>query len=969
MVLYIKKRDGQKALFNPDKITSALKKAFVATNGSVGDSALKSMTDYVINTINSKYREESVPSVEHTQDIVELMLMREGHMEAAKAYILYRAEHKQIRETQLLDDIKTNKIIVVTKLGEEVPFSASIIEAKLRRLGGVLPKINLEELISDVCKNIYQKMPLSEVDDLVTNVVKQRIESHYNYSYLCSRIVLDSLYSNILKTEYASPILKNEYAGKFPAYLEQGIELELLNPELVEKFDLKEISEAIVPERDNLFLYLGVQTIFDRYLLRERKGVQNPFELPQWMWMRVSMGLALLEAEPTKRAIEFYTELSQLNVVSSTPTLFNSGTTHSQMSSCYLNTVSDSMEGIFKNFSDDAQLSKWAGGIGTDWTSVRAKGAQIHGTNGKSQGVVPFLKIFNDVALAVNQGGKRKGAMAAYLEVWHLDIEEFCELKKNTGDERRRTHDIHTAVFINDLFMKRVQERGKWTLFSPDTVPELQDSYGRKFNELYEHYEHLDIPGAKTMDASEIWRKILTMLYETGHPWITFKDPCNVRSPQDHRGVVRNSNLCTEITLNTSEEETAVCNLASINMSKMVKDKALDEDKIKRTAKVAMRMLDNVVDNNFYPIPEAKHSNMQHRPVGLGMMGYQDALYQMEIDFDSEENLEFADQSMELISYAAILASSNLAKERGAYESYKGSKWDRDLMPLDTVDLLEQERGSEIKVPRTSRYDWTPVRESIKAHGMRNSNCMAIAPTATISNIAGTVPCVEPTYKNIYMKENLSGNFLVVNRFLVDALDEEGVWNEKTLTKIKIHNGSVIDVDDIPVALRRRFKETFEIDPVWILKAAARRAKWIDQSASTNIFLKTTSGRILAETYMMAWEMGLKTTYYLRTLAASQVTKTIGIEQAETQPTPVSEITNQDSVAVGISAQKSPAPAPTPAPAREPEPAMAMASASKQESVIASCEPKGSTGPVPTATLNNDMQFCSITDPDCEACQ
>lgn len=935
MILYIKKRDGQKALFNPEKIMSALKKAFVASSQSVTDSQLHEMTEYVIEELQSKYREESVPSVEHTQDIVELMLMRKGHMEVAKSYILYRAEHKQLRETKLLRDIQTNNLNVLTANGEEVPFSATIIESKLKRLANNLSKIDLETVLNDICKNVYQKMPVQEIDDLVTNVVKQRIENHYNYGYLASRIVLDGLYESILDSEYNGTLLGKEYNERFSSYLEKGIELELLNPELAEKFDLEAIGAAINPERDNLFLYLGMQTIFDRYLLREREGVQKPFELPQWMWMRVSMGLALLEEDPTQRAIEFYNELSQMNVVSSTPTLFNSGTAHSQMSSCYLNTVTDSMEGIFKNYADNAQLSKWAGGIGTNWTAVRSKGAGIRGTNGKSQGIVPFLKIFNDVALAVNQGGKRKGAMAAYLEVWHLDLEEFCELKKNTGDERRRTHDIHTAVFINDLFMKRVQERGKWTLFSPDSVPELQDAYGRKFNELYEHYETLDIPGAKTIDAIDVWKKILTMLFETGHPWITYKDPINVRSPQDHVGVVRNSNLCTEITLNTSEEETAVCNLASINMSKMVKDKQLDEDKIKQTVKVAMRMLDNVVDNNFYPIPEAKNSNLKHRPVGLGMMGYQDALYQMEIDFDSEENLEFADRSMELISHSAIYSSSLLAEERGAYESFKGSKWDRDLLPLDTLLLLEQERGSEIKVPKTSYYDWTPVRESIKKHGMRNSNCMAIAPTATISNIAGTVPCVEPTYKNIYMKENLSGNFLVVNKFLVDALEKEGIWSDETLTKIKVHNGSVINVDDIPVEIRRRFKETFEIDPSWILKAAARRGKWIDQSASTNIFIKTTSGRILSETYTMAWEMGLKTTYYLRTLAATQITKTVAMEETAKAPTPSA-----------------------------PQNASVASSESSSTSSVSSV----SKGPE-MAAQPAGFKACSIDDPDCEACQ
>ena len=911
MVLYIKKRDGQKALFNADKITNAIKAAFLACQKVIDEKTYDEISLAVVNSLESKYTESSVPSVEHTQDIVELELMRSGHTDVAKSYILYRERHKLAREAKLLNEIKANKLFVITDEKQEVSFNSDFVYAKLNRLSKDLDKIDTEEILDDICKNVYNKMPVTEIDDLVVNTTKAHIEKHYNYSYLSSRMVLDRLYKNTIGAGYGAEALKKEYALQFVDYIAKGIEIDMLNPELAEKFDLVELGDALNIDRDKDFLFLGLQTIVDRYLLRERNPERTIFELPQWLWMRVSMGLALLEDDPTKRAIQFYEQLSEMNLVCSTPTLFNSGTTHSQMSSCYLNTVDDSMEGIFKNYGDNAQLSKWAGGIGTNWTAVRSKNAFIHGTNGKSQGVIPFLKIYNDIALAVNQGGKRKGAMAAYLEIWHADVEEFMELKKNTGDERRRTHDIHTAVFIPDLFMKRVKERKDWTLFSPDTVPELHDAYGRKFNELFEHYESLNLAGAKTIPAVDLWRKLLTMLFETGHPWITFKDACNVRSPQDHVGVVRNSNLCTEITLNTSQEETAVCNLASINLSKMITDGKLDETKVRATASVAMRMLDNVVDNNFYPTKESKVSNMRHRPVGLGVMGYQDALYQIKIDFDSDENVEFADRSMELISHASLLASANLAKERGAYESFKGSKWDRGLMPIDTIDLLAKERGEEIKVPRGAHCDWNEVRSAIKEFGIRNSNCMAIAPTATISNIAGTVPCVEPTYKNIYMKENLSGNFVVINKYLVDALDEVGLWNKTVLAKIKIQNGSVLDVDDIPLDLRHRFKETFEIDSEWVLKAAARRAKWIDQSASTNIFLKTTSGRILAETYMNAWEMGLKTTYYLRTLAASQVTKTVELEQQATVP-------------------------------------------QKEEELVAAAQ---------------QFKACSIDDPDCEACQ
>ena len=589
---------------------------------------------------------------------------------------------------------------------------------------------------------------------------------------------------------------------------------------------------------------------------------------------------------PQAHAISFYNCLSQLFVVSSTPTLFNSGTCHSQMSSCYLNTVMDNLTHIFKVHGDNAQLSKYAGGIGTDWTNVRATNAFIKGTNGKSQGIIPFLKIFNDVALAVNQGGKRRGAMCAYLEVWHRDLEEFLEAKKNTGDERRRLHDVNTACWIPDLFMQRVQEGGSWTLFSPSDVPDLHDLTGAAFKKRYEEYEQQSIIGSKKVDALTLWRKMLTMLFETGHPWITFKDPCNIRSPQDHCGRVHSSNLCTEITLNTNETETAVCNLASVNLARMLNAEGtgLDEKRLSESVATAMRMLDNVIDNNFYPTAEARNSNLQHRPVGLGLMGYADCLYQLGISFDSKENVAFADESMELISYHAILASSRLAKERGSYESYKGSKWERGMLPLDTLDELEKERGEKIEVNRSSKQDWAPVREHIKKHGMRNSNCMAIAPTATISNIAGCMPCTEPAFKNIYMKENLSGSFIVINRHLVADLEAAGLWNETTLAKIKIANGSIADIADIPQEIKNKYKEVFEIDPEWIVAAASVRSKWIDQSASTNIFLGKPSGKTLHDTYFAAWRMGLKTTYYLRTLAVTQVQKTTTVPVANKKP-------------------------------------------------------------------------------------
>jgi len=919
MVLYIRKRNGKKALFTTEKIKEAMHKAFQATLGSVNSDVLKVLTQEVVERINEKYEEPSFPSVEHVQDIVENVLLVNGHLEVAKAYIVYRARHKELREFRTVDAVSKEQLMVVHSNGTKVPFRPAIVLARIERLAGDLSHVKAAELVEDIVRSVYEDMPLDELEDLIVNTSKQRIELHYDYSKLASRLVLDRLYRRVLKTEFGAADLVGQYQQGFANYIRTGIEEEMLDPKLAE-FDLEQLAQNLFPDRDKEFFFLGTQTLVDRYLLRHRENGKKPYELPQYFWMRVAMGISLLEDDPTRRASEFYEQLSQMNVVSSTPTLFNSGTLHPQMSSCYLNTVEDSMEGIFKNFSDDAQLSKWAGGIGTDWTPVRAKGASIRGTNGASQGVIPFLKIYNDVALAVNQGGKRKGAMCAYLEMWHGDVEEFLELRKNTGDERRRTHDIHTAVYIPDLFMKRVREKGKWTLFSPDAAPRLRNLYGKAFEEAYEHYESQDIPGKKTIGAVDLWRKLLTMLYETGHPWLTFKDAINVRSPQDHVGMVHNSNLCTEITLNTSADETAVCNLASINMSRMVKDGKLDEERLRGAVNVAMRMLDNVVDNNYYPTPEAKNANMRHRPVGLGMMGYQDALYQLGIEFASEENLDFADESMEIISHQALKSSAMLAKERGAYSTFKGSKWDRDILPLDTLDLLEKERGVPVKVNRNRKQNWEEVRELIQNHGLRNSNTMAIAPTATISNIAGTTPCVEPTFKNLYMKENLSGNFVVINRYLVDALEAEGLWNSEILNSIKVRNGSVVGIDQIPSHIQRMFRETFEVEPLWVLEAAARRSKWIDQSASTNVFMKTTSGRVLAETYTLAWELGLKTTYYLRTLAASQVSKTVE-DSAEVQESP--SVGSQTKPVVAMKVQQ----------------------------------------------FQQPLQTCGIDDPDCEACQ
>jgi ribonucleoside-diphosphate reductase alpha chain len=878
IVTTVKKRNGKIVRFDVDKIRIAIKKAFLANNMS-NDLASYTLTQGVINIIQTKFNEKNIPTVEHVQDAVEIVLISQGYTEIARRYMLYREKHKVLREAKTLAQIQSAQLYVLRNGKEEV-FEQERIQRKLDKIAVGLDKVAVYGIVDEICKTVYNKIPVKEIDQLILNCVKAKIEEHYNYSLFSSRLVLNALYEGVLQTPLYGENLESMYQYKFVSYIDKGVELGLLDPKLKE-YNLEKISQALISSRDLLFHYLGVQTFEDRYLLKTRVKPQRVFELPQWLWMRVAMGLAINEENKEERAIEFYNILSQFYLVSSTPTLFNSGTTHSQMSSCYINVLEDSMEGIFKNYADCAQLSKWAGGIGTDWTPVRSKGTKIRGTNGESQGIIPFIKIYNDVALAVNQGGKRKGAMAAYLEVWHADLYEFLELRKNTGDERRRAHDIHTSLFICDTFMKRVKSRGKWTLFSPDKVKDLHNLYGRAFEERYEWYENQNIDGAIQLDAVQLWRKILTMLYETGHPWITFKCPINIRSPQDHVGVIHSSNLCTEITLNTSKEETAVCNLASINLSKMIKDKQLNQALIKETITTGMRMLDNVIDNNFYPIPEAKKSNLRHRPVGLGVMGYQDALYQLGIDFDSAENLDFADQSMEMISYYAILSSSLLAKEKGTYSSYKGSKWERGIFPLDTIDLLEKERGEKVHVNRDSKLDWEVVKQHVREHGMRNSNTMAIAPTATIANITGVVPCVEPIYKNIYMKENLSGNFIVINRYLIDALEERGLWDKNILNKIKLNDGSLAEVEEIPQDLKRRFKEVFEIDARWVVESAARRGKWIDQAASTNIFLSTSSGKVVSDVYMRAWELGMKTTYYLRTLAATQVTKTT---QVETQP-------------------------------------------------------------------------------------
>jgi len=721
---------------------------------------------------------------------------------------------------------------------------------------------------------------------------KARIEKEPAYTYVAARLLLNQIYEEVLPVCDSPSELTRVHGHHFREYLQQGVAADRLSPDLL-KFDLDVLADALDIERDQQFAYMGIQTIYDRYLIHIG-GTR--IETPQYFFMRVSMGLAINEENKEERAIEFYNVLSSFRFMSSTPTLFNAGTLHPQLSSCYLSTVDDDLESIFKLVADDARLSKWAGGLGNDWTNVRATGSHIKGTNGESQGVIPFLKVANDTAVAVNQGGKRKGAMCAYLETWHLDIEDFLELRKNTGDERRRTHDMNTSNWIPDLFMKRVKEGGKWTLFSPDDVEDLHDLYGLAFEKRYEEYEAMvesgEITHFKTVGSEDLWRKMLMNLFETGHPWITFKDPSNVRSPQDHMGVVHSSNLCTEILLNTSNEETAVCNLGSVNLTAHLRDGGLNEDLIAQTVRTAIRMLDNVVDINFYPTPEARTANMRHRPVGMGVMAFQDALYKMRIPYSSQEAVEFADHSMEMISYYAILASSDLAAERGTYESYQGSKWDRGLLPIDTIDQLEQERGGHLTLDRSSKMDWRPVRESVAKHGLRNSNTMAIAPTATIANIIGVSQSIEPTYKNLYAKANLSGDFIVANNYLVEQLKERGLWDAEMVEDLKYHDGSVLEIDRMPEDLKDIFRTSFEIDSKWLIACAARRQKWIDMGQSLNLYFDLNqvpegqkTGRVLSDMYFFAWEAGLKTTYYLRSLAATQIEKsTLDVNRHSIQP-------------------------------------------------------------------------------------
>ena len=930
--LRVIKRNGKVVPFEDDKIKVAITKAFLAVeSGNAAASErihtkVNELTKNVVDVFKRRMPSGGTLHIEEIQDQVELQLMRSEELDVAKSYILYRAGRTQERKKETIEvDIPNVPKINITKTdGSKVPLDVERVASLINDACEGLEEVSVKEVLDEALKNLYDGVSISDMRTSLVMSARTKVEKEPNYSFVTARILMDQIRNEALgflgvSEESTYHEMEKHYPAAFKAYIDKGIELDILNPELKE-FDLDKLADAIDYERDNQFTYLGLQTLYDRYFIHSN---DVRYELPQVFFMRVSMGLALEEENREERAIEFYKLLSSFDYMSSTPTLFNSGTKRPQLSSCYLTTIPDDLDGIFSAMKDNALLSKWAGGLGNDWTPVRAMNSYIKGTNGKSQGVVPFLKVANDTAVAVNQGGKRKGAMCGYLETWHLDIEEFLELRKNTGDERRRTHDMNTANWVPDLFMKRVEQDREWTLFSPGETPELHDLIGKEFEDKYEEYEEKAKKGEmgqyKSVPAKELWRKMLTMLFETGHPWITFKDSCNLRSPQQHAGVVHSSNLCTEITLNTSaDKEIAVCNLGSVNLANHMTDGKLDEKKIKQTVSTAIRMLDNVININYYSVDTAKNSNMKHRPIGLGLMGFQDALYLQNIPYCSDEAVEFADRSMEMISYNAILASTELAKERGAYESFEGSLWSQGILPKDSLDILEKHRGKEyLQVDRSETLDWDSLRKKVMKDGMRNSNVMAIAPTATISNITGVTQSIEPTYQNLYVKSNLSGEFTIVNPHLVRKLKELDLWDDVMINDLKYFEGSLTEISRIPDDIKKLFSTAFEVEPRYIVESASRRQKWIDQAQSLNLYIGNADGKKLDITYRMAWYSGLKTTYYLRSIAATSTEKST-VQQGKLNA--VSSDANQTS---------------------------------NQE--------LGAPAPVPDA--------CSLDDPDCEACQ
>ncbi len=887
--LKVIKRTGEVVGFDRERIATAITKAVRATGephatAVLGNGTLHDLLTGVITEIDDRFV-ELYPNVENIQDIVEKHLAKHGLYEVAKRYILYRAEHQKAREErkdQVAERSLLGKLTVVKRDGRAVLFDISEIQEAIQECAhGFDGEIDPDLIARETVRNVFDGISTADIDRAVLMAASSFIERDPAYAKVAARLFMRRIYREVIGVARSH---EDGYRQAFVRGIRRGVGQGLFDERLLE-FNLGRLADALDTARDDLLNFMGVQTLHERYFARAGNAL---LETPQAFWMRVAMGLALLEDDRDERAVSFYQVISTLRFVPSTPTLFHSGTTHPQLSSCFLTTVEDDLEHIFKSLADNAQLSKWSGGLGNDWSSIRGTGAHIRSTNVESQGVIPFLKIASDVTLAINRSGKRRGATCAYLETWHLDIEDFLDLRRNTGDERRRTHDMNTANWIPDLFMKRVDDDGEWTLFSPDETPDLHHLYGQAFEKRYLEYERKARAGllslTRTVSALKLWRKMLSMLFETGHPWITFKDPSNIRSPQDHAGVVHSSNLCTEITLNTSREETAVCNLGSVNLETHVVDGALQAQSLAATVETAMRMLDNVIDVCFYPTREARASNLRHRPVGLGVMGFADALFKLDIPFASQEAVAFADRSMELIAYSAILGSSRLAAERSAYSSYRGSKWDRGLLPQDTIDLLEQERGQRIEVPCGGELDWEPVRAHVREHGMRNSNTMAIAPTATISTISGCFPSIEPIYQNVYVKSNISGEFTVANPYLVSDMKQAGLWDRHLFEELKFHDGSVQAIHAIPERLRAKYRTAFEIDPLHCLRMTAARGKWIDQSQSHNVFMRGTSGQALSDIYRTAWRLGLKTTYYLRTLAASQVEKsTLGSRYGFTQ--------------------------------------------------------------------------------------
>ncbi len=880
------KRNGKVVAYDDTKIKIAITKAFIADEGGSAPTSdrihqqIEELTRQISQVFKRRLPSGGAIHIEDIQDQVELALMRSGHYKVARSYVLYREEHRKARQSETRQQPPENskELLITMPDGELKPLDMDRVNTIVAESIRDLQHVTAEPVIKDALRNLYNQAKFEDVHKSLIMSARTLVEKEPNYTYVSARLLLDSLRMEALsKLKIKSDATFDEmcqlYPEYFKLYIAHGINQGMLDVKMAD-YDLDKLSKALLPERDMQFTYLSLQTLYDRYFIHDR-GIR--YELPQAFFMRVAMGLAMRENDKEAKAIEFYQLLSSFDYMSSTPTLFNSGTVRPQLSSCYLTTVPDHLDGIYSAIKDNALLSKFAGGLGNDWTPVRAMGSHIKGTNGKSQGVVPFLNVADATAVAVNQGGKRKGAVCAYLECWHRDVEEFLELRKNTGDDRRRTHDMNTALWIPDLFMKRVREEGDWTLFSPDETPELHDQYGKAFEAMYIDAEEKArkgiIQNAKTVSAVKLWRRMLSMLFETGHPWMTFKDPCNLRSPQQHAGVIHSSNLCTEITLNTSEEEIAVCNLGSINIPAHIKNGQLDKAKLKQTITTAIRMLDNVIDINYYSVPQARNSNLKHRPIGLGIMGFQDALYELKIDYTSQAAVEFADSSMELISYYAIEASCDLAKERGNYSSYEGSLWSKGILPIDSINLLQQARNKYLEQDRSQRLDWETLRVKVRTQGMRNSNVMAIAPTATISNICSVSQSIEPTYQNLYVKSNLSGEFTVVNPYLVADLKALNLWDEVMVNDLKYFNGSVQPISRIPEELKKRYATSFEMDPIWLVEAASRRQKWIDQAQSLNIYMAQPSGKKLDQLYMHAWIRGLKTTYYLRSLGASNAEK------------------------------------------------------------------------------------------------